>query len=78
MARKSQKSSSSKSDAIPTGYLEVHPKIIYTPNVTASFDHLENALKRYNIHSQAIFMKQMKKWITFTKTPICDNQYEYR
>lgn len=61
IARKSRKSSSSKSDAKPTGYLEVHPKIIYTPNVTAGFDNLENALKRYNIHSQEIFMKQKKK-----------------
>ena len=61
ITRKNQNSTTSKSDVLPTGYLEVRPKIIYTPSVTASFDNLENALKRYNIHSQAIFMKQMKK-----------------
>ena len=61
ITRKNQNSTTSKSDVLPTGYLEVRPKIIYTPSVTASFDNLENALKRYDIYSQAIKDKRTEK-----------------
>ena len=52
IAGKNQKLDSPKTNGIPTGILELSPKIVYTPNVKASFDKLENAIKRYNLPSQ--------------------------
>ena len=58
IAGNNQKQIPSKNSVIPTGILEVHPKIVYTPKVKISFDNLENAMKRYNVHSQETFNRK--------------------
>ena len=58
IAGNNQKQVPSKNKVIPTGILEVYPKIVYTPKIKISFDNLENAMKRYNVRSQRTFNRK--------------------